>query len=149
DAYTGDLLNASYDEWLLPERERLRQRQAESVARLVMLLEARGAHSEALSRAEDLLRLDPLRESTHRTIIRLHAARGDQSRAVRAYHVCVEALQRELGTSPSAETRELYERLLMSGDAHTVTRDMHRAPLVGRVREWARLTESWIAAERE
>jgi DNA-binding SARP family transcriptional activator len=149
DAYTGDLLEALYDEWLLPERERLRQRQTEALERLIALLEARGEHTEALARAEILLRLDPLRESTHRTIVRLHASRGDQSRAVRAYHVCVETLQRELGASPSAATRALYERLLTSDDARAAPRDMPGAPLVGRVREWAQLTECWVAAERD
>jgi tetratricopeptide (TPR) repeat protein len=149
DAYTGDLLEASYDDWILPERDRLRDRQTEALERLVGLLESRGEHREALARTEMLLRLDPLRESTHRTIIRLHVGCGDPSRAVRAYHLCVETLQRELGVSPSAATRELYERLLTTEDEHPATRDMHGAPLVGRVREWARLTECWMSAERQ
>ena len=44
--------------------------------------------------------------------MRLHDARGDRARALRAYHVCAATLERELGIEPSAATREAYEALL-------------------------------------
>src|SRR5215207_7134645 len=56
DGYAGDLLEGAYDEWLLPERERLRQRQIAALERLAALLEARGEHAAALAGAEQLLR---------------------------------------------------------------------------------------------
>ena len=76
----------------------------------------RGAGARRLGRAvryaERLVRHDPLREETYRLLMRLHAARGDRARALRAYHVCTATLERELGVEPSAATREAYEALL-------------------------------------
>ena len=39
ELYTGDLLEGCYDEWILEERERLRQRYLEALKRLTALLE--------------------------------------------------------------------------------------------------------------
>ena len=47
-------------------------------------------------------------------LMRLHDASGDGARALRVYHECATTLQRELGTAPSAATREVYEALLRS-----------------------------------
>jgi DNA-binding SARP family transcriptional activator len=40
--------------------------------------------------------------------MRLHDARGDRARALRAYHACAAALERELSVEPSATTRRAY-----------------------------------------
>jgi DNA-binding SARP family transcriptional activator len=102
DAYGGDLLEGSYDDWLLAEHERLRQRHLDALDRLSSLLAEHGEHAEAIRYAERLLRHDPLREDAYRLLMRLHDARGDRARAVRSYHACTAALERELGVEPSA-----------------------------------------------
>ncbi|HEX5878369.1 MAG TPA: bacterial transcriptional activator domain-containing protein [Actinomycetota bacterium] len=84
--YRGDLLESGYDEWLLEPRERLRRDHLRALERLVELLEAREEPAEAIGFAERLLRADPLREATYRSLMRLHDARGDRARALRAYH---------------------------------------------------------------
>ena len=86
--YGGDLLAGAYDEWLHGERERLRGLQVAALDRLAGRLEAAGETAEAIAVAERLLRHDPLREDAHRRLMRLHAARGDRARALRAYHAC-------------------------------------------------------------
>ena len=48
--------------------------------------------------------------------MRLHAARGDRVRAMRAYHAYAAAAQRELGVVPSAAMRSAYEALLLDDD---------------------------------
>jgi DNA-binding SARP family transcriptional activator len=63
DAYTGDLLEGSYDEWVLEERDRLREAHLHTLDRLVALLEERGDIVDATRYAERLLRADPLREA--------------------------------------------------------------------------------------
>ena len=112
ELYGGDLLQSGYDEWLLEERERLRRRYLEALERLAELLEAGGEHARAIGHAERLLREDPLREATYRRLMRLHDARGDRARALRAYHACAAALERELNVEPSAATRRAYAALL-------------------------------------
>jgi DNA-binding SARP family transcriptional activator len=150
DLYTGDLLEGCYDEWLLGERERLRQCYLEALDRLTTLLEARGQHAEAIPYAERLLRHDPLHEETYRLLMRLHDARGDRARALWVYHVCTATLQRELGIEPSAQTHAAYEALLPPG-RDAVGGQAERtfgSPLVGRASERARLASLWRAAER-
>jgi DNA-binding SARP family transcriptional activator len=88
ELYRGDLLEGGQDEWLLDERGQLRQRWLRALERLVALLAAHGDHAEAIARAEQLLRADPLHERTYRLLMGLHDARGDRGRALRTYHAC-------------------------------------------------------------
>lgn len=148
--YAGDLLEGCYDEWLLEERERLRQRYLGALERLAARLEKRGDHAGAIPYADRLLRHDPLREETYRLLMRLHDARGDRARALRVYHACAATLERELGIEPSAPTREVYEALLPP-EREAAERRAGRAgrpPLVGRTSEWTRLTSLWRASEK-
>ena len=59
-----------------------------------------------------LLGLDPLQETVHRTLMQLYARQGRRGAALKQYQVCVGVLQRELGTEPEAETKQLYQELL-------------------------------------
>ena len=59
--------------------------------------------------------LDPLCEPAHRCLMALYARAGRRSAALRQYRACTRALERELGVSPSEETRALYERIRAEG----------------------------------
>ena len=72
--YQGDLLPSCYDDWILPERERLRQAYTETLERLMRLLERQGEPRAAIVPAQRLLRHDPLREGTYRDLMRLYAS---------------------------------------------------------------------------
>ncbi len=110
--YQGDLLPSCYDEWLLPERERLSQLFITALERLILLLESQRDYRPAISYTQRLLRHDPLHEAAYRHLIRLHASSGDRVGALRVYHTCAAVLQRELAVEPSVAIREEYERLL-------------------------------------
>jgi DNA-binding SARP family transcriptional activator len=147
DAYTGDLIEGSYDDWLLEERERLRELQADALEQLVRQLEQGDEKAGAIRHAERLVRHDPLREETYRLLMRLHDAAGDRARALRAYHVCAATLARELGIEPSAATRAAYDALLpVAREPRSEERrspSPARPPLIGRAAERARLTALW------
>jgi len=149
--YRGDLLEGSYDEWLLEERERLRQRYLEALERLSVLLEARGHHAQAVPYAEQLMRNDPLREAAYRLLMRLHNAAGNRARALRVYHACATTLERELGIEPSGATRAAYEALLppqrTPGPGEPPAEGVGGPAFVGRAAERAQLTALWRAAE--
>jgi DNA-binding SARP family transcriptional activator len=151
ELYGGDLLQGSYDEWLLGERERLRAGYLHALERIAALLEARGDPGGAVRYAERLLRHDPLHEQTYRTLMRLHDARGDRARALRVYHAGAATLERELGVEPSAATRATYEALLPRHDQPPAAPErpepLEGPPLVGRAAERARLIDRWRAAE--
>jgi len=110
--YHGDLLPSCYDDWILPERERLRQAFTGALQGLMLLLERAGHPREAIPYAERLLRHDPLREESYRALMRLHAACGDRGGVVRVYHTCTSVLEHELGVEPSAATRDAYAHAL-------------------------------------
>ncbi len=144
--YTGDLLEGCYDDWLLGERERLRQRQLDALGKLAALCEGRGDLDDAIGHAERLLRGDPLREQTYRQLMRCHVARGDRARAVRAYHVCCSTLERELGVPPSAETDAVYQGLVRHRP-EPAPAARAGPPLVGRGREQAQLAAAWRSTD--
>ncbi len=150
--YSGDLLPASYDEWVLHERERLRQRYLHALEQLVHLLEDRREYQVAIAHAQRLLQADALQESTYRTLMRLHVQTGDRALALRVYHTCATLLQQELGVSPSPETQAAYQDLLHL-DALPIAQTVPapasgELPLVGRQREWEVLQSAWRMAVR-
>jgi DNA-binding SARP family transcriptional activator len=72
---------------------------------------ARGALDRGLAHGRRLLRLDPAREVTHRQVMRLYAAGGDRTGALRQYRRCVQALSQEFDLDPTQETVELYRQI--------------------------------------
>jgi tetratricopeptide (TPR) repeat protein len=147
--YAGDLLEGSYDEWLVEARERLRDQYVAALADLAALLSARGDHVEAVRMGRELVRREPVREASHQLLMALHDASGDRAAAVRAYHECVTTLHRELGVEPSRETAAAYAVLTRPGPAAVDEGPVvatRRAGLVGREREWGTLTSAWRGA---
>ncbi len=164
--YVGDLLPACYDDWVLLERERLRQRYINVLEQLINILEQHELAS-ALAYAQRLLHCDSLHESTYRILMRLYVLNGDRAAALHVYHTCVTLLQQELGVEPSAETQQLYLRLLNMPTTPTVQPSAispaapdFSAPmaeksgkfvkptlsLVGRQPEWKTIQSAWQKA---
>ena len=116
--YRGDLLEGfvlderPFEEWLVNERERLRELALEALARLLGHQSNAGEIEHAILTAVRLLALDPLQESVYRALMRLYARQGRRGAALRQYQMCVAALQRELGTEPEAETTKLYREIV-------------------------------------
>jgi DNA-binding SARP family transcriptional activator len=148
DVYRGDLLPSCYDEWILPERDRLRQAFLKALERLIGLQEQERDYAAAIGSAQRLLRHDPLHEVTYRQLMRLYVINGDRASALRIYHNCATVLERELATEPSRATREAYEHLMQMKEPIAApeaprTALLAAAPLVGRQREWAQLQTTW------
>jgi DNA-binding SARP family transcriptional activator/pimeloyl-ACP methyl ester carboxylesterase len=116
--YRGDLLEGfSVDEepfeaWLMEERERLRELAVEALAKGLAHQRKAGALASAVLTARQLLKIDPLQETVHRTLMRLHGQLGQRAAALRQYQQCVTVLQRELGVEPELETKQLYQEIL-------------------------------------
>src|SRR5438034_4210644 len=145
--YRGALLPGCYDEWILPERERLRQRHWQALEHLLRLFEGQGDHVSAIRYAQRLLALDPLSEDLSRRLMRLFTLNNDRASALRVYHTCVTTLQRELGVEPDQATREAYERLMQQETPVMPARVQQplltaTPTLIGRQREWEHLHEA-------
>jgi TolB-like protein/DNA-binding SARP family transcriptional activator len=115
--YRGDLLDgldlrdAAFDEWLLMERQRLRGLACEALTKLVDGQVSEGAHDQAAVTARRLLVIDPLRESAHRALMQIYAAQGQTALALRQYQLCRDALARDLGVRPEADTEQLHRAI--------------------------------------
>ncbi|HEY8823294.1 MAG TPA: tetratricopeptide repeat protein [Candidatus Limnocylindria bacterium] len=123
-AYTGDFLagftlrdSAEFDEWQAAQAEELRGELAGVLERLASSEEPR----RALAYANRWLELDPLHESAHRALMRIHARAGDRVAALRQFHECERILDRELGVAPLAETVTLA-RAIERGESEPATR---------------------------
>jgi DNA-binding SARP family transcriptional activator len=144
--YQGDLLPECYDDWLIPERESLRQKFIFAGDRLLTLLEMQQHYREAVACANRMLHADPLREETYGQLIRLHALNGDRAAALSVYHHCARVLGSELGVEPNSETRRLYERLLNNERALASPALPIAHPLIGRENEWQAIQVEWRRA---
>src|SRR5438128_2096473 len=174
--YHGDLLEgigvneAAFAEWLTSERERLRGLALQAFANLLAHQSKAGQTQRAIQTAVRLLAIDASQEVVHRALMRLYARQGRRGAALKQYQVCVAALQRELGTEPEPETKQLYQDILqrwapeplksdIAEPAHPrgarrappesrpepITRD---APLIGRESELIRLRQALDRASR-
>ena len=161
ELYQADLLPGCYDEWIAPERERLRERYIRALERLVAAHETRRDLTSAIRYARQLIRSDPLNEEAYRALMRLLAQTGDRVGELRAFQACASALMQALGIGPSQTTEDLHQRLLQASPlpivnghhdqtapavAQTADPLASPAPLVGRQREWERLQAAWRAA---
>jgi DNA-binding SARP family transcriptional activator len=104
---TGDLLPDWYEEWVQDERESLRQIRLHGLETLAVALSRAGRHAEAIQAALAAIRIEPLRETAHRTLIQAHLAEGNWSEARRQFRECRRLLREELGVEPSESTRRL------------------------------------------
>src|SRR5262245_48825969 len=126
DLYRGDFLEgfafrgALFEDWLMDERERLRELAVEVLAKLLAHQRSAGPAEAVLQTALRLLAVDPLQESVHRTLMRLYAELGRRGAALRQYQLCVSVLQRELRVEPEAATRQLYQEILRHGPSERI-----------------------------
>lgn len=114
-----DLLPGWYDDWLLLERERLRQLRTHVWEALADKLTRAGRFGEAVDAAHQAIRAAPLRERAHRALIRAHAAEGDLGEALLAYQRFEEQLADELGLAPSVQLETLVRELVQAGATRT------------------------------
>jgi DNA-binding SARP family transcriptional activator len=103
----GDLLPDWYDDWVLVERERLRQLRLHALERLADHAIGQAEYGRAIDIALTAIRADPLRESAHRVLIRAHVAEGNSSLAIRQYRDYCRIVREQLELGPSRELREL------------------------------------------
>lgn len=148
DLYRGDLLPECYGDWIVPERERLRQLYLAALDTLAQQLEEARDYRAALGYAQRLAQEDLLCEAHCRRLIRLQMLAGDRAAALRSYHACATALRRELGVEPAPATQQIYAQVLHGAAGTEIPPDPAGAnlPLVGRRKEWAQLLRIWQTA---
>ena len=148
--YRGDLLPDCADEWIHPDRERLRRQALRALTRLVDLLEQEQAYGDAIERGQQVLRIDPLNEPAWCALMRCHARRGERATALHLFQRCASLLKEELDVQPSPATRRTYREILDVDEAAPAAALVPPRtavyPLAGRGAEWSILRTAWQAA---
>jgi DNA-binding SARP family transcriptional activator len=103
----GELLPDWYDDWVVIERERLRQLCVRALEHLSADAAADGRFTEAVDAGLAAIAFEPLRESAHRVVIEAHLAEGNAAEAIRQYDLFRRLLGSKLGLEPSPRMHEL------------------------------------------
>ena len=165
-AYGGELLPEDrYEEWCIERRGFLTELTVRLLVGLAELLQHHGAYSVAADRLGEVLALDRTREDVHCRLMRLYAGMGARDRAIRQFHICEDALRRELELAPDAETVALFQDVVAgrvpkwspSAEGERAASELRQAPtaehsvgrqFVGRDRELGHLHDFFVQADR-
>jgi len=106
-AMGDELLPDWYDDWVIVDRERLRQLRLHVLDSMCRQLSSRGLHFEAIDVGLMAIAAEPLRESAHRALIEAHLAERNVAEARRQY-VSYALLLRDAGCgTPSPSLTQL------------------------------------------
>lgn len=129
--YRGPLLEGCDEEWVLTERE---TRQLAYLNALEKLADSALEENNA-SRAATFLRIsiaaEPLRETTHRNLMRALALSRDYGGAVMAYRSLRLLLRREVNSEPDPDTTALLNQIRADARARAELRPVAPAPRIG------------------
>ena len=106
-----DLLVDCYEDWVLDERDQLREQLHLALEAGCQRLLAEGRHAEAVLTAHAALSGDHLRESAVRVLIEAHVATGNIAEALRRYDAFRDELAVRLHLDPSAQLVGLLESI--------------------------------------
>lgn len=114
---SAELLPDWYDDWVVAEAEDWRQLRVSALETLADSL-VNGNHlADAAGAARAAIKVDPLRESAHATLIRVHLAEGNQSEALRVFDRYSALLLSALDLEPTPHMIELVESIRRSETA--------------------------------
>ena len=149
--YSGDLLPACYDDWVLDERAKLRSEAHRVLVQLTGEAAGRDDHEATIRHTQRIIDLEPTDEAAVRTQMEAHLALGDRGAALRSYHRYAEVLERDLAVEPGEAIGAMYRELR----ANTANREelkgedvapVAEVPFVGRDLELDQLNQAWNAA---
>jgi tetratricopeptide (TPR) repeat protein len=147
ELYPGDLLADFYDDWIEPERERLRALYLDALLQLAQEARSHSQYARAIELAHKVLASDPANEKAYQHIIFCLVATGDRIGALKQYDECQKKLRDELSVEPSQETsalREQIERELTGAPSHEALLTNVPTPLtsfIGRQSEMAEIKQ--------
>lgn len=141
ELYRGDFLDSfainedRFDQWVLGERDRLHRMALRAHNQLIELETRRGALDEAIGAAQKSLRIDPLQEPIHRSLMRLYLQSGEPMNALQQFEALAKALRRELRVEPDAESKQLQREIVAmrsktTTQPSTVEQDVKKTVLV-------------------
>ncbi|MGB3336084.1 MAG: BTAD domain-containing putative transcriptional regulator [Devosia sp.] len=107
----GDFLDGCNSSWVLVVREEYFNLRLRGLALLMQDAGIRSVYEDALSFGRRILAVDPFREAVQCEMLWLYMLSGRRAVAIRHYRDYAEMLRRELGITPMAETRAVYDAI--------------------------------------
>jgi adenylate cyclase len=98
---------ANFESWMNTQRYSIETRLCEQLELTANEMRQAGDLTKAVSNLALVLKLDPLREATHRNQMAILAALGRTDAALAQYEACCNILRNDLQIQPDAKTREL------------------------------------------
>ncbi|OGB27435.1 MAG: transcriptional regulator [Burkholderiales bacterium RIFCSPLOWO2_02_FULL_57_36] len=145
--YSGDLLPACYDDWVLDERAKLRAEAYGALVRLTEEAARRDDHKAAIRHTQRIIDLEPTDEAAVRLQMEAHLALGDRAAALRCYHRYAQVLERDLAVAPGeaigAMVQQLRAGILKRDEVQGKDLPVGESPFVGRDLEWNQLNQAW------
>jgi DNA-binding SARP family transcriptional activator len=105
---TVHLLPGWYEDWVVFERERLRQRLLHAMESLARKRIECGHFAGAIEAAMFAVGIEPLRESAQRVLIEAHLAEGNLIEARRVFATYRDLVSDELGVPPGRDLAEMF-----------------------------------------
>ncbi len=161
--YTGEFMQDFYlpdslvfEDWLTRQRELYRQQALRGYTRLAGLYKANREYKLAIKSLDRALDIQPLQEDIQRERIYLYHLAGDRPGAIQRYQDLLKLLDEELGVPPMAETRALYDDILLERvtmdtasiqkrpvlSGRVLQKDFQELPFVGRKRDLSELQQA-------
>jgi DNA-binding SARP family transcriptional activator len=111
--YQGELLPGFYDEWISLERERVQGVFDSRMEQLLEQLITAERWVAVQEWGERWLTISGVHEQAYRALMQASAAHGDMAKVASIYQHCKDELIENLGIEPAAETRAIYDELLI------------------------------------
>jgi TolB-like protein len=131
--WTGEFLDGfsirsaeTFEDWLTAERGRLHSLWLKATDAQLEGAIVQGRTERGIETARRVLESEPLREPTHRALMRLLAADGNRAGALEQYEQCRALLEQELNTSPDVETETLAQRIRADAPRRAPSEDVAR-----------------------
>jgi DNA-binding SARP family transcriptional activator len=110
--YQGDLFQEDrYEDWLEAYRRDFSERYLTLLVGLEEYAFAHHDYGACVDLCKKMLAVDPCHEEPHRRLMQCWSRQGLAHLALRQFHVCREALARELEVDPSPDTTEVFDRI--------------------------------------
>jgi predicted ATPase/DNA-binding SARP family transcriptional activator len=153
ELYRGDLLEGSFEESLLADRERLRALYLDACRDETLTARKSLDYAAAVRYVERILAHDEWREDAVRLGMAIRYESGDRSSALAQFERFSTRLAQEMGIEPMPETLALRDAILMNAPLPGVRAETRledrggrtetRLPFVGRATETATLNAAW------
>jgi DNA-binding SARP family transcriptional activator len=102
--------------WIEARRVQLRSILVRGLHCLATTSASNGEPALAVQYLQEILALEPFRETAYQELMRTHAQAGNRAEALRVFGRCRELLREELGASPSPATQTVFLEILRQGE---------------------------------